>query len=148
MKIKWLAISVMALSVTGGFINGHHFTYREAPLVQTLTTVLIIIPIVYLSFSAEQLKNFGQLAFYQIIAFALVGYLFLQFGQQKARINRVMGGETKIKFRCHNVFYTTDNKLIYLGETQSTIFLYKNADSVTWILPKANIDSLIIVDKQ
>jgi len=142
----WVNILLCVLFSIGAFVNITHFSYREAPFIQMICDVGILFSAAFFVLKGK-LKASMSNPFIQLAGFIFIGYLFIQFGQYTARINKLLGNSTKIKFNYHSKLYSSNDRLILLGETQSTIFLYNKLDSCTWVLPRANLDSLIILDK-
>jgi len=135
---------ISLIGIVGVFISIHNFPYRNAPLVGTLCTVLIIGGITFPTMRKE-IREYGFTFYRQIICFIFVGYLFFQNGSISAGTNIALGNQQNVEFKYHNRLYSTGTKMIFVGETQSTVFVFNKADSSTLILPRSNIDSLAIL---
>lgn len=52
--------------------------------------------------------------------------------------------ERKISFKYDSKIITTSHSLIFIGQTQSNLFLYNLKDSTVTIFKTSNIDSLTV----
>ncbi len=86
--------------------------------------------------------------YFTVIMLALIIYVGQQIGNfRKLEAAEVKDGvsDYKVSFKYDETkVFKTDSNLIFIGQTQSTLFLYNKKDSSTTVLNKSKIDSLII----
>jgi hypothetical protein len=136
---------ISLIGAGGLFVNFLKFPYRDAPAVSTLCVALFIGGITYATMRRE-IREYGFTFFGQLVCFVFVGYLFFDYGQVSAKTNIALGSKVNIEFKYHSKLYSTGTKVIFVGETQSTIFIFNKSDSSTLILPRSNVDSLVILN--
>jgi hypothetical protein len=143
---QWVLLVTGVLGLSVLFINIKLFPNRAVPAIQVLGFLLLFLGVGY-SATKNAIKEYGFYPFLKFTCFVLVGYLFITYGKQLASVNKVLGNSHNIKFNFHGKTIKTDSSTILAGETQSVIFIYNKADSNTWVIPRTNIDSLIILSK-
>ena len=131
----------------GLLVSVLNFPYRDAAFVNTFFIILFLGGLTYPTLRNE-ISNSGLTVFNQVICFIFFGYLFYQYGLTSARIVVALGNKSNVEFKYHNKAYSTGSKMIFVGETQSTLFIFNKVDSSTMIFPRSAIDSLVILNQK
>jgi len=146
-KEIWLEIHLPNLFALiageGMIINFVVSNYRIAPTVVSIVWIGMYGCILVAYFLKYKDAGFN-IYLIVFISFIMLGFIVRQFGKDSARITYILGNKNSIRFRYHSKAFQSGKSLIFVGECQSTVFLFNKVDSTTMILPRNSIDSLLV----
>lgn len=145
-KILIILIIIIVVAIVGIYINDRYYPHRDWPLVNLIALSVMFTCAGYAAWN-EDIERRGFYPYIIFTIFSVMGYLFISYGKSSAKITKKLGSEINIVFKYHNSIYSSSDSLIFVGETQSTLFLYRVKDSSTWVLSRNSVDSLVILDK-
>jgi len=128
----------------GWMINTRHLKYRDAASINALCLVISAGGIVYATYYSKYLSGFISKYYFQIGCFVIVAGIIHNFGRDTAQVTKILGSKDHLKISCQGKTYISDDKMIFAGETQTALFLYRKIDSSTIIISRGKIDSLMI----
>ena len=149
---NWLLLIICILLIITQIITTHvllnfqhykRYQLREYFLYTSFITPLFTCLIIYFLAGKEILYKYSYL-----ISLFLLLYIAKQIGDFRKFEAEAVKKEPS-KFRMSFVYkgdrfvHTTDS-IVFVGQTQSAIFLYKKRDSSTLIFNRSNIDSLVV----
>lgn len=143
LRIPFL-ICMLILSLLAQWLIIELPPFRAYPHIKVglLFLTLLILGIRYL---IDAIINDSPPGIFIMIAYIGISYLTIEFGKAKAVIVKSMGAEINYTFSYKGQRVTTnDSSLIFVGQTQTHMMLYKPADKVAWSVPTSDVDSLYI----
>lgn len=125
------------------------FSYKEYELKNYNLLMGILLPcFVYFVYSKRKINYDIDKIFLPKYSFILLILMIFYLGSQIGRFRKSEADELKDTKNHHqmvlyfkNAKVATNNNLIFVGQTQSTIFLYNKKDASTHLYSKTNIDS-------
>lgn len=144
--VKWLAALGFVVALSGFIVSNIYSPYFSAATVSVICQALAIFSVTYTQLR-KRIQQEGLSMPLLIVIYLFIGFLSIHYGRESAAITKQIGSPKKILFKHNNVLYRSNDTMIFLGETQSTLFVYHKNNSTTWILPRNDVDSMVILEK-
>ena len=136
-----ILISFSAVIIVADFLKVFG---RESALMGLLAIVLLVTAGI-MKFIPDLFEVIKNSVFAAMLVFLGSGFILVNFGRGDAAVTKRMGSKTRVNFRYRNKSYITNDSVVFIGQTQSTIFVFIKKDTSTLVIPRSAIDSLVIM---